>query len=149
MIGVPQIKNLENLVAENIEKTQKIVEAKVTKHVFASEFFGTTILEIDILVNDETKYTQEILRVAAKLIPERELYQRVLNSEVTFKKEVAFYKNVVPALESFKREMNIVGDLEFLPKFYGGRLNLLENNENVDRDAVLIFEQLLSKGKTI
>lgn len=147
MFGIPKIKNLEGLVSQYIENKKKIVETRVTRHAFAREYYGSTVLDIDIVLKDETKYIQEILSVVAKLMPERKFFQKVFNCEVTFKNEAAFYKTVVPLLEGFQRERGITDELEYVPKFYGARLNLDEHSDNVDQNAVLILEQLSSKGR--
>lgn len=146
MFTIPEIKNLEDLVSQYIENKKKIVETRVTRHAFANERFGSTVLDIDIVLKDESRYTQEILSVVAKMIPERKFFQKVFNSQVTFKNEVTFYKTVVPLLETFQRERGVNDEVDFFPKFYGARLNLDNCNDKVDENAVLILELLSAKG---
>lgn len=148
MFGIPKIKKLEELVSQYIDDTKKIVETRVSRHVFASEAPGSTVLIIDVVLKDETRYTQEILSVVAKLLPERKFFQRVFNSKVTFKNEVTFYKTVIPVLESFLKESGVKETLDYFPKFYGARLNLEGDCDRVDEDAVLILEEAKGKAKS-
>lgn len=145
MFGIPEIKNLEDLVGKYIEEEKKIVETRVIG--VARKNSGSTVLEVDIVVKDESKYTQEVRSVAAKVIHQISYSQKVLNNEVQFKNEVNFYEVIIPLLENFQTERGIKNPLEYFPKFYGARLNLDSESDKIDQNAVIILEQLSRKGK--
>lgn len=148
MFGIPKIKNLESIISRNIENEKKIVETRIARITFPSPNYGTTILGIDIVVKDEIRYTQEILSVVAKLVPEKHFFRKLFNCGVTFKNEVEFYEHVIPLLKNFQNERRLKEEINYYPKFYGARLNLDESNDTVDDNAVLILENLSIKGES-
>lgn len=145
MFDIPELKNFEDLVGQYIENEKKIVEIKVTRHMVANKNYGSTVLDVDVVLKDESRYTQEIVSVVVKTIPKR-YFQEVFNSEVSFKNEVTFYTTVIPTLKSFQEERGISTVLDIFPKFYGARLNLNGEGDRVDQNALLILEQLTVKG---
>lgn len=145
MFGLPEIKNLEDLVGRYIEKEKKIVETRVVG--VARKNSGSTVLEVDVIVKDESRYTQEVFSVAAKVIHQISYSQKVLNIDVQFKSEVKFYEVVIPLLVNFQRERGIKDPFEYFPKFYGARLNVDGEGDKIDHNAVIILEQLSRNGR--
>lgn len=141
-----KIEKLEDLVGKYIEKTQKVIDSKISRLTAPGENFGSTILKIDLtLQNDGNKETKE-LSVVAKLIPELEFFQELFNAQVTFKLEAAFYDIIIPTLQNFQREQGIEKVIDFFPKFYGARMNL-NGSDKVDGDAVILLENLKVTGE--
>lgn len=147
MFEIPELKNLEDLVRQYIDKDKKIVETKVTRHAVANRNFGSTVIDVDVVLKDESRYTQEVVSVVVKTIPQRKYLQKVINSETSFKNEVIFYQTVVPALKSFQVERGVRDVLDYFPKFYGARFNLNGDSDKVDEDGLLVLEQLKTKGE--
>ncbi|CAH1282583.1 unnamed protein product [Diabrotica balteata] len=85
------------------------------------------------------------LNVVAKQIPDSEYYQEVFNIQVTFNIEKEFYNTIVPTLYEFQKKYNVPVSDSF-PKFYGARNNLNGVNNVVDKDGLIVLENLKVKG---
>lgn len=141
-----KIEKLEELVSRYISKTKKIIEKKITPLTAPGENFGSTILKVDLVVQNEDK-TKEDLSIVAKLIPTMEFFREMFNVKVTFKIETAFYDIIVPTLQDFQREQGMTDVIDFFPKFYGARMNL-DGSDNIDNDAIILMENLKVQGKS-
>uniref|UniRef100_V5G064 CHK kinase-like domain-containing protein n=1 Tax=Anoplophora glabripennis TaxID=217634 RepID=V5G064_ANOGL len=100
------------------------------------------MLKLDVTLKDESDGTEEELHAVAKMIPEQEFVRKIFNIQVTFKNEVAMYNVIAPTLRDFQRENGVNEVIDCFPELYGARLNLGEQNGNVDENAVLILENL-------
>jgi hypothetical protein len=133
-----QIKNIEDLIP--LGDGKKIVDYKI-KHLTApGENRGSVMLKVDFTVKSPTG--NEEIHAAAKTVPPSELIQEVFNTPVTFRNEIAFYKKIVPLLQDFQRQHGVKEVIDFVPKYYGSRLNLKDDEGKVDQDAVLLLENL-------
>ena len=131
-----QIKNLEDLVHF---PGAKIVNHEVTNLTSPGENFGSVMLSVDILF--ETATGTKKIQAVAKTVPPNEFIQEIFNTSVTFRNEIAFYKDTIPLLQNFQKQNNMEKIIDFAPKYYGSRLNLSGGN-NVDNDAALVLENL-------
>ena len=131
-----QIKNLEDLVHF---PGAKIVNHEVTNLTSPGENFGSVMLSVDILF--ETGTGTKKIQAVAKTVPPNEFIQEIFNTSVTFRNEIAFYKDTIPLLQNFQKQNNMETIINFAPKYYGSRLNLSGGN-NVDNDAALVLENL-------
>lgn len=145
-MSVPQIKNLEEVINPFLQNNKKIISKTVSYLTTSGENYGSEMLKIDLVIENEESNKKETLNVVAKLIPESELFQKVFNIQVTFKSEIAFYQTIVPTLQNFQKERGDTNTMNCFPKPYGGRINL-NNSDNVDKDAILLLENLALKGK--
>lgn len=139
------IDKLEELLSQYINKTKKIIDRKITPLTAPGENFGSTIVKLDLVVENENK-TREDLNIVAKLIPKLEFFREVFNVAVTFKLETAFYDIIVPTLQNFQREQGMTEIIDFFPKFYGARINL-DGSDKVDDNAIILLENLKVQGK--
>ncbi|KAJ3658379.1 hypothetical protein Zmor_010119 [Zophobas morio] len=132
-----QIKNISSLL--NLRPNQKVLGYKIKPLTAPGENYGSLMLNAQIsLESDE-------LNVVIKMVPPSEFLRELFNIQVTFRNEVAFYKNIVPLLQNFQREHGVENVIDFFPEYYGSRLNLI-GDEKVDLDAALVLENLKIKN---
>lgn len=124
---------------------KKVLTSDITRLTQPGENFGSTILKLDLILEDEEKQTQS-LSLVAKLLPEQDFFRMVFNVNVSFKLEAAFYETVVPSLLKFQKQRGMETTTNIFAKFYGARMNL-NGTENVDDNAVILLENLKESGK--
>ncbi|CAH1155958.1 unnamed protein product [Phaedon cochleariae] len=142
-MSVPEIKNLEQLLLQHLDKGKSIVATNISRLTSYGENYGSEMLKVDLTLKDETGHTEE-LSVVAKLIPESEFFRVLFNVQVSFKVETAFYDTIVPALQEFQRQHGVTKVIDNFAKFYGARTSL--EGEVVNEDAALILENLKVQG---
>ncbi|XP_023026351.2 uncharacterized protein [Leptinotarsa decemlineata] len=141
-----EIEKFEDLLKKHIGENNDIVDVKIENLVAPGENFGGELLKLEIITRDKEKGTEENYHAVAKKIPTNELFQKIFNIQQTFKGEINFYDKVVPALQNFQRENGVQNVLNCFAKLYGARINLDENSEVVDRNAVIVLENLQRSG---
>jgi uncharacterized ubiquitin-like protein YukD len=137
-MSAEQIKNIEDLIP--LGDGKKIVDYKIKLLTAPGENSGSLMLKVDFTVKTPTG--NEEIHAAAKTVPPNELIQEVFNTAVTFRNEIAFYKKIVPLLQDFQKQHGVKEVIDFVPKYYGSRLNLKGDEGKVDQDAVLLLENL-------
>lgn len=138
------IEKLEDLIHHYIGN-KKIVNSKTINLTVPGENYGSTILKVDLILEDNENM-RESLSIFGKMIPESDFFRELFNVQVTFKLECALYATIVPTLQNFQREMGIKKVIDCFPKFYGARMSL-ENGKNVDKNAVLLLENMKVSGR--
>lgn len=142
--GEERIFKLEDLIYPHVDNTKKIVATQVHNITAPGENFGSTILRVDIVLEDDREL-RESLSLFGKMLPPTKMFRELFNVEVTFKLEAAFYEVIVPTLQNFQRERGVTDVIDFFPKFYGARRNL-DAGETVDDNAVILLENLKLSG---
>lgn len=105
------------------------------------ENYGSLMLRLDMTVENQN-ITSEINAVV-KMLPPNLFLQEMFNTEVTFRKEIMFYKTIIPTLQQFQRDHNVQTIIDFVPRYYGSRLNLKNDySAKVDEHAILVLENL-------
>ncbi|CAH2002705.1 unnamed protein product [Acanthoscelides obtectus] len=143
---IPEIKKIDELVEHVIESDKKVKDVEVSRLTSPGENYGSCMLKVDITLERKSDSSTELLHTVAKLIPEVEFLREAFQVQKTVKTEIAFYDKVVPSLQDFQREYGIANVIDCFPKLYASRLNLKEDSDEVDEDAVLLFENLSVKG---
>lgn len=138
------ITNLEELVYHHLNKNKRIVKTKVTNLTAGGENYGSTVVKVDIVLEDECEF-RESLSLFGKMIPPTELFRELFNIQVAFKLEASFYNVIVPTLQKFQRENGITDVIDFFPSLYGARMNL-DGGETVDENAIILLENLKLSG---
>ena len=141
-MNVEQIKNIEDLI--ELDAGSKIKSHTVKRLTAPGENYGSLILSVDISV--QTPNGDEEVHAVAKMVPPNKFIQEVFNTQVTFRNEIGFFRNIVPVLQNFQREHGVKKVTNFAAKYYGSRLNLNKDESIVDDDAALVVENLKSKG---
>ncbi|EFA05154.1 uncharacterized protein LOC655368 [Tribolium castaneum] len=126
-----------------LDPSSSIQEHKVRRLTAAGENYGSLMLSVDITVKSP-EGTREINAVA-KMVPPNEYIQKVFNTQVTFRNEIAFYREIVPTLRRFQQEQGMANAIDFFPKYLGSRLNR-DNSDRVDSDGILLLENLKMAG---
>jgi hypothetical protein len=137
-MNLEHINNIEDLIP--LGETKKIVDRKIKRLTAVGENYGSLMLSVDLII--KTPIGNEEIHAVAKTVPPNEYIQKIFNTPVTFRNEIAFYKNIVPLLQEFQREHGVKEVIDFVPKYYGSRLNLKCDEGEVDKDAVLLLENL-------
>ncbi|RZC39235.1 EcKinase domain containing protein [Asbolus verrucosus] len=146
-MNVNEIKNIENIIP--LDEGEKIIKQTVNRLTAPGENYGSLMLSVDITVETQDGEMKEINAVA-KMVPPNEFIQKIFNTQVTFRNEIGFYKNIVPTLQNFQREHGVQEVIDFSSKYIGSRINLKDDNTQVDSDAVLLLENLkLSNFKNL
>lgn len=136
------LKNIERLLSKKLGPAKKITNVEITQP--PQKGVGSLILKVKLTVLDE--YNQEKkIHLITKKIPQCEYTQKMLKIQVTYKKEVRFYKDILPALREFEKEQGVVEVMDFFPEYYGARFNL-EGKIDVNNDAELLLEDLSVQG---
>ncbi|CAH2008422.1 unnamed protein product [Acanthoscelides obtectus] len=144
MADAPKIEKIEDLVSQYIDKHKKIIKTSISRLTQPGDNYGSEMMRVDMVLKDE-KSKEEELHVVAKMIPESDFFKEIFNVQVSFVSEMRFYDTVVPVLEDFRRRQGAkVKDI--YPKFYGGRKNLNGMEGPVDANAVLLMDNIKTKG---
>ncbi|CAG9827096.1 unnamed protein product [Diabrotica balteata] len=141
-----QIKQLEALLGKQLVK--KTIKNVIINNLTApGENFGSIMYKLDIVLNNNDNGTEEILHAVAKTLPAAELWRKIFNIQVTYTNEMAFYQIVLPTFQEFQRSLGIDNVINCFAECLAVRKNLLDNNSDViDDDAVIVLENLISKG---
>ncbi|XP_057651963.1 uncharacterized protein LOC130891329 [Diorhabda carinulata] len=139
------LQSFENLLSKTVGANKKIIHSDITNLVAAGENFGGELLKLTITVENQITKETEVLHAVAKKIPEMELFQKIFNIQETFKSEIIFYEKLVPIFRQFQEQHKIKNVLNCFAELYGSRLNL-NGSDIVDRDAVIILEDLIVSG---
>lgn len=143
------LKKLQNLVEPYLDKGTEIVGKQISQFSEPGENYGGILYKANLTLNRKSENglpeTEEISFII-KTIPQTEYFQILFNTQVSVKVEIAFYEVIVPTLEKFQEKYGVKSN-DLFPKFYGGRLSLDETSDKVDRDSVIVLQNLQIKGK--
>lgn len=141
------IVDLEGLLKQYIGENKEIIDIKKERLTSPGENYCSIMLKLDITVrNLETGKEEEINAVAKTVNTEvNEFFKQAAHPQ--FKKEIAFYTEIVPALQQFQREQGVDEVLDLFPKVYAARKNIHGNDDEIDDDSVIIMENLKVQGK--
>lgn len=150
MSDVPEIKNLPEILKPVLGENTKIINFIAKHMVPPGENYGGIILSLDVHIENSDK-SKSTMHLVAKLGPSNEMLAAMFNIQFTFKREMDTYIDIIPTLINFQKEYNIPDNkiLDLFPKCYGGRLNLNCNNEILDKNGLMLFENLKTQGFTM
>lgn len=146
---VPLITNLEGLVTPYLNGS-KITSYETKFLGKPGDNYGSCMIAISAKIQDVCGIEKN-LEMVAKSPPLSDFYFKMFCPERTFRTENAVYLDIVPALEAIERKLKVPENkslVKIFPKCYGGRLNRYNNIGPVDRDALLVQENLLKSGYT-
>lgn len=142
MSSALEIKNIERLMADKLGPKKKISNVEVT--LPPQKGVGSLMLKAKVTVLDEYNDEKDLYLIT-KRIPPSEYTQKTYEIQVTYKKEVWFYLDVIPALRDFQIKEGVVDIIDYFADFFGARFNL-EGKSEVNHDAELLLEDLSVKG---
>ncbi|XP_017774129.1 PREDICTED: uncharacterized protein LOC108560920 [Nicrophorus vespilloides] len=139
-----EVKNLDKILSDSLGKDVVVIEQRSKFLTPPGEHYGSIMLALDATVKIDGK--EEILPLVAKMLPASDMLRVAFDSGVTFQKEIDAYTKTIPALVQFQRDYNVPEHkiLDIFPKCFGARISL--DKDEVDENAVLIFENLKVKG---
>ncbi|CAH1179022.1 unnamed protein product [Phaedon cochleariae] len=147
MMGEPQIKNLEEIIGKLLLSNEIIKKTEIVNLLEPGENYLSEMTKIQVSVkNTVTQAEREIYAIGkcvAKPPPNGSDFLKDF-SPFLFTKEMMFYKEVVPAIQTFLKNRG-ASPVDYFPEFYGGRLNL-SGGSKADEDAVLLLENLHTSG---
>lgn len=143
-----QVRHLKELIRGSIGEDFEILTQDQRMLTAPGDHYGSIMLALDVTIKRASNNQPELLKLVAKLIPVSELLRAMFDVQVTFKKEISAYLDAIPALTDFQREYKVPEHriIDIFPKCYGARINLNNNNGDVDEDAAIIFENLKCQG---
>ncbi|KAL5278951.1 hypothetical protein ACFFRR_003526 [Megaselia abdita] len=147
VVEVPQIKELEELVAPHLNGSK--ITSYTSKYLTKpGENYGSCMIAVTAKV-ETSDGKEESLEMVAKMPPLADFFFKIFCPERTFRTENSIYLDLVPALESIEKQLDIPTESSFVrifPKSYGGRVNCNNDVGPVDRDALLVLENLVISG---
>ncbi|XP_055839495.1 uncharacterized protein LOC129907287 isoform X2 [Episyrphus balteatus] len=143
----PEIKNLAKVVEPHLNGGQLISYSSrfLTK---PGDNYGSVMMAISANIRN-VDGTIEERPLVAKLPPiTNDLFWNIFNPEVTSLRENAIYENVSQDLLQLQLDRGIPESelIDVFAKSYGCRISLNENATVLDRDAVLVLENLQNNG---
>lgn len=141
-----EVKRLKELLSSTFGDDFEIIDQRSKMLTPPGEHYGSIMLALDVTIRRDSTQTVEELNLVAKMLPASEMLRTAFDVQVTFKKEIDAYVITIPALIDFQKEYNVPKErlLDIFPQCYGARLSIDQNE--VDDDAVLIFENLKVQG---
>lgn len=139
-----ELRNLDQLLAPKFGPNKKITNIEVSKP--PQKGVGSLMLKAEVTVQDQSG-SVEVVHLVCKKIPASEFLREGFDIQKTFKKEVAFYEEILPLVREFEKEERITDVMDSFAEFYGARFSLEGKSEVVNEDAVMLLEDLSVKGK--
>lgn len=142
------IKNLEKLIQKYTGCTKSLVDSKITKLTAPGENYLGIVLKVEATLKDHNNQ-KETFSAVAKCLNFKLMEFSSGTIAQQFKKEKAFYTEIIPALRNFQLKTNVEErSIENLfPSLHAFRNHLNEDSsEEPDDNAVLLFENLIDKG---
>ncbi|XP_060526353.1 uncharacterized protein LOC132701989 [Cylas formicarius] len=142
-----KVNKLGDLLKQTLGRDVDVVRDETSLLTAPGEHYGSVMLALKVKIKRKSR--EEDLDLVAKLIPANEMLRVAFDIPVTFKKEVFAYTEMIPALVQLQKEHGVPESLyqdRLFPRCYGARLNLDENKNDVNEDAVLLFENLKVQG---
>lgn len=142
------VEDLEGLLKQSLGPDLKIKHVTWKHLTDPGENFGSLILAVTVSITENSSLNT--LNIVVKLPPKSAYLIDLFNSPLTFKKELYFYSDIVPALIDLYRKSDLHEQElnNFAPRFFGGRLGLKNPNE-FDSQAAIILENLTSSGYSV
>lgn len=142
------IQNLEKLLQKYTGPSKKLIDSKITKLTEPGENYIGLLFNIEATLQDDDGQEEKFIAVA-KCLNLKIMKFSFGTIPKQFKKEQAFYTEIIPTLQRFQNETNLeersIQDL--FPTLYTYRNSLNENSGEPDENAVLLLENLFEKGK--
>lgn len=141
------IENFEELLSQYTGSKKIILQTIVSNLNAPGENYCSVMLKIDVTLQNLENGNKEILHTVAKC-RNRNLNQFFHQVEtLQFRKEIDFYREVLPALQGFQREQDIGEVWNIFPKVFAARRNLDGVGEEIDEHAVILLENLKLQGE--
>ncbi|EDW04289.1 uncharacterized protein LOC6561915 [Drosophila grimshawi] len=145
---VPEITDLHRVIEPHLLQGGKIDSYKTKYLTKPGDNYGSLMLAISAKIRQADDSVED-LALIAKLPPlTNDLYWQIFQPERTCITENAVYKYLAPELDKLQLEAGIVPAHLFdgFPRYFGSRISLNPDAPKVDRDAVLVQENVTFRG---
>ncbi|XP_055919220.1 uncharacterized protein LOC129951204 isoform X2 [Eupeodes corollae] len=145
----PEIIDLAKIVEPHLENDGKLISYSSRYLTKPGDNYGSVMLSITAEIKHTNDGHTEKLPLVAKLPPlTNEMFWTLFNPVVTALRENAIYEKVSPSLRQLQLDSEIPESeiIDVFAKHYGCRISLDENATILDRNAVLVLENLQISG---
>ncbi|CAH1179020.1 unnamed protein product [Phaedon cochleariae] len=146
-MGEPLIKNLEEIIGQRLSRNETIKKTEILNFLEPGENYLSEMTKINVSVKNRITEAERDIYIIGKCVakppPNGNDFVKDF-SPFLFTKEMMFYKEVIPAIQTFLKNRG-ASPVDYYPEFYGGRLNL-SGGSKADSDAVLLLENLHTSG---
>ncbi|XP_002087381.3 uncharacterized protein LOC6526259 [Drosophila yakuba] len=145
---VPEIKNFQQVIEPHLPEGCTLDSYSSSYLTKPGDNYGSIMLSVQAKVRSADGAVTD-LPVIAKLPPlTNDLYWQIFQPERTCITENAVYQYLSPELDKLQLESGILPAHLFdgFPRYYGSRISLDTRSAKVDRDAVLIQENVTKHG---
>lgn len=144
---VPEIKDFHKVIELYLQgaKLESYESRYLTK---PGDNYGSLMLAISAKIKQSNDMMKD-LHMIAKLPPlTNDLYWQIFQPERTCITENAVYQYLAPEIEKLQLESGVlpVNLFDGFPRYFGSRISLNPEATKVDRDAVLVQENLTIRG---
>ncbi|XP_048504771.1 uncharacterized protein LOC105690572 isoform X2 [Athalia rosae] len=139
------VKDLDSLLQQTLGPDLKVQNSIWKPLTAPGENYGSLIYSVDASV--ERNKEIESLHLVVKLPPPSAYLLDLFNSPLCFRKELVYYRDIVPVFTELQFETNIEDNkiIRLMPQYYGGRLGSEDPNV-FDNQAAIVMENLISVG---
>ncbi|XP_023245852.1 uncharacterized protein LOC106639834 [Copidosoma floridanum] len=142
------LRDLESLLRQSLGEQVRVVKYKTASLLPPGENYGSSVLKVEAVIKSTKDAPEEELSLVAKMLPPTELQRLYIDLTASFGKEIFVFERLINAYRKIEEEAGVAYEdlIDILPKFYGGRLSLRDDNREADEDAVLLMENLVTSG---
>lgn len=140
-----KIKLLGDIIAPHLQNNQRITSYDFDNLLAVGENYGSVMLQVAVKLQNHNG-DEETIYCVGKTVPPSEMLWNLFNTKVTFKKEIAIYKIIVPEINKYGEERGVDNLITFTAKCFGARISLDPKSEEVDHDAVILLENLKTQN---
>uniref|UniRef100_A0A6P4EMM4 Uncharacterized protein LOC108044747 n=1 Tax=Drosophila rhopaloa TaxID=1041015 RepID=A0A6P4EMM4_DRORH len=143
---LPEIRDLSKVVEQHLSGA-RLLNYRSKSLTQPGDNYGSTLLAIHAQLQRPDGQLLE-KELVAKVPPTDPKYWQFFQPERTCLTENAVYKILAPALALLQDEAGIPAESQFkaFPRYYGSRESLDPSSSKVDQNAVLVLENLRSRG---
>ncbi|XP_055376447.1 uncharacterized protein LOC129608768 [Condylostylus longicornis] len=144
----PPIENFELFLENNLKNGSKVISYTSKYLTKPGDNYGSCMLAVTANIK-HSNGLNEILELVVKMPPTNELYWKIFEPQRTCLTENLVYNVLIPILKQIQLDAKITNNddlLNVFPKCYGTRISLLSDTNIVDKNAILILENLVSLG---
>ncbi|XP_033216642.1 uncharacterized protein LOC117172641 [Belonocnema kinseyi] len=141
------LRDLQTVLRHELGDEVIVDNYSVNSLVPPGENYSSTILSVMCSIKQNKNGATETLHLVAKMTPTSNLHRQFFDNCFIFKKEIFFYKEIIPLYKNLEMEFGVEENsiFDIGPKFYGSRLS---SNPKVDfdDDALILLENLKVRG---
>ena len=141
-----EVNNLAELVRPALGSDRQFVSYKAGNLLNSGENYGSLMLAVDFTVKNLKSGAEEQIQCVGKMCPPNDWLWDLFNVQATVKKEIAVYEVIVPTLQQFQRDAGLSWVVDSFAKCYGSRISLDPDSNAVDKDSIILLENLKAQG---